>query len=168
MILKVRKRAKIANRYNQAPHLTQDTNGKVTTSQLDITHESQEISPFPAGDHKAVTNRRAKQNWNNINKPQKKHRLGTASKTILLEGLNQFNGAPTSPLVQMWIKTPSRHNCTLFSIKVLMFDLYVRVKSQIFVEFVSKKKSTKAVALKLLHVEVPYKPDKIWKFQTNC
>ena len=25
------------NRYNQAPHLTQDTNGKVTTSQLDIT-----------------------------------------------------------------------------------------------------------------------------------
>ena len=23
---------------------------------------------------------------------------------ILLEGLNRFNGAPTSPLVQMWIK----------------------------------------------------------------
>ena len=33
---KVRKRAKIRNRYNQAPHQTQDTNGKVTTSQLDI------------------------------------------------------------------------------------------------------------------------------------
>ena len=29
--------AKIINRYNQAPHLTQDTNGKVTTSQLYIT-----------------------------------------------------------------------------------------------------------------------------------
>ena len=29
---KVRKRAKIRNRYNQAPHLTKDTNGKVTTS----------------------------------------------------------------------------------------------------------------------------------------
>ena len=29
----VRKKAKIRNRYNQAPHLTQDTNGKVTTSQ---------------------------------------------------------------------------------------------------------------------------------------
>ena len=28
---KVRKRAKIRNRYNQAPRLTQDTNGKVTT-----------------------------------------------------------------------------------------------------------------------------------------
>ena len=37
---KVRKRAKIRNRYNQAPHLTQDTNGKVTTSQLDITNET--------------------------------------------------------------------------------------------------------------------------------
>ena len=55
---KVRKRAKIRNRYNQAPHLTQDTNGKVTTSQLDITNESQEVSPFPAGDHKASIKRR--------------------------------------------------------------------------------------------------------------
>ena len=57
---KVRKRAKIRNRYNQAPHLTQDTNGKVTTSQLDITSESQEVSRFPAGDHKASINRRAR------------------------------------------------------------------------------------------------------------
>ena len=37
-----------------------------------------------------------------------KHRLGMVGKNILLEGLNQFNGAPTSPLVQMWIKT---HRC---------------------------------------------------------
>ena len=58
IIDKVSKRAKISNRYNQAPHLTQDTNGKVTTLQLDITNESQEVSPFPAGDHKAPTNRR--------------------------------------------------------------------------------------------------------------
>ena len=57
--MKVRKRAKIRNRYNQAPHLTQDTNGKVTNSQLDITNESQEVSPFPAGDHKVSINRRA-------------------------------------------------------------------------------------------------------------
>ena len=55
---KVRKRAKIRNRNNQAPQLTHDTNGKVTTSQLDIKNESQEVSPFPAGDHKASTNRR--------------------------------------------------------------------------------------------------------------
>ena len=46
------------NRYNQVPHLTQDTNGKVTGSQLDITNESQEVSPFSAGDHKASINRR--------------------------------------------------------------------------------------------------------------
>ena len=31
--LKVSKVAKIRNRYNQVPHLTQDTNGKVTNSQ---------------------------------------------------------------------------------------------------------------------------------------
>ena len=56
---KVSKGAKIRSRYNQVPRLTQDTNGKVTSSQLDTTNESQEVSPFPAGDHKANTNRRA-------------------------------------------------------------------------------------------------------------
>ena len=56
---KVSKGAKIWNRYNQVPHLTQDTNGKMTNSQLDTTNESQEVSPFPAGDHKAHINRRA-------------------------------------------------------------------------------------------------------------
>ena len=33
----VSKGAKIRNRYNQVPYLTQDTNGKVTDSQLDTT-----------------------------------------------------------------------------------------------------------------------------------
>ena len=47
---KVSKGAKIRNQYNQIPHLTQDANGKVTNSQLDTTNESQEVSPFPAGD----------------------------------------------------------------------------------------------------------------------
>ena len=51
---KVRKRAKIRNRYNQEPHLAQDTISKVTTSQLDFITESQEVSPFPAGGHKTV------------------------------------------------------------------------------------------------------------------
>ena len=55
----VSKRAKIRNRYNQVPHLTQDTNGKVTNSQLYTTNKSQEVSPFPAGDHKAQINRHA-------------------------------------------------------------------------------------------------------------
>ena len=31
------------------------TNGKVTNSPLNITNESQEVSPFPACDHKATT-----------------------------------------------------------------------------------------------------------------
>ena len=39
--------------------MTKDNKGKVTNSQLDTTNESQEVSPFPAGDHKAHINRRA-------------------------------------------------------------------------------------------------------------
>ena len=84
-VIKVSKVAKIRSRYNQVPHLTQDTNGKVTNSQLDTTNESQEVSPFPAGDHKAhitdahkgIANIRQNQN---IKDPQKKYRLGTVSK----------------------------------------------------------------------------------------
>ena len=34
-------------------HLTHDTNGKVTNSQL---YTTKEVSPFPAGDHKAQIN----------------------------------------------------------------------------------------------------------------
>ena len=56
-ISKGSKGAKIRIRYNQVPHMTQDTNGKVTNSQLDTTNESQEVRPFPAGDHKAHINR---------------------------------------------------------------------------------------------------------------
>ena len=57
-IVKESKGAKIRNRYDQVPHLTQDSNGKVTNLQLDTTNESQEVSPFPAGDQKAHINRR--------------------------------------------------------------------------------------------------------------
>ena len=73
---------------------------------------SQEVSRFPAGDHKASINGRAqKQDRNNINVPQKKHHRGTASTIFyLLDGLNQFHGTPTSPLVQMWIKTHRDRN----------------------------------------------------------
>ena len=56
---KVSKGAKIRNQSNQVPNLTQDTNGKVTNSQLDTTNENQEVSAFLAGDHKAHINRRA-------------------------------------------------------------------------------------------------------------
>ena len=58
-VLEVRMRGKIRNRDNPAPHLTQDTNGKMATSQLNITNDSQEVSPFPADDHKASINSRA-------------------------------------------------------------------------------------------------------------
>ena len=45
------------------------------------------------------------QDRNNTNDPQKKHRIETVSKNMLLDGLNRFHGAPASSLVQMWIKT---------------------------------------------------------------
>ena len=45
------------------------------------------------------------QEKNNTNDPQTKYGLGTVSKNILLEGLNEFDRAPTSPLVQIRIKT---------------------------------------------------------------
>ena len=73
--IKVSKGARIRNRHNQAPHLTQDTNGKVTNSQLDTTNESQEVSPFPAGDHKAHINRRAQRH--SKHKTEQKHKRST-------------------------------------------------------------------------------------------
>ena len=54
--------------------------------------------------HESIT----EQDRNNVNDQQKNNRLGTVSRIILLEGLNRFNGAPASPLGQMWIKT---HRC---------------------------------------------------------
>ena len=46
LAVQVRKGAKIRNRYNQVPHLTQDTNGKVTNSR----HHKREPrgQPFPS------------------------------------------------------------------------------------------------------------------------
>ena len=73
--IKVSKGANIRNRYNQVPHLTQDTNGKVTNSQLDTTNEGQDVSPFPAGDHKAHINRHAQRY--SKHKTEKKHKRST-------------------------------------------------------------------------------------------
>ena len=55
--LKVREVAKIRNRYDQVPHLTQDTTWESDKTQLNITKKGQKASPFPAGDHKAAINR---------------------------------------------------------------------------------------------------------------
>ena len=82
----VRKAAKIRNQYNRVPHLTQDTTWE--------SDKNQEVSPFQAGDHKAAMNRHESRTntRHNTNDPQK-YLLGTVSKNILLEGLNQFHGA---------------------------------------------------------------------------
>ena len=74
-VTKVTKGAKIRNQYNQVPHLTQDNNGKVTNSQLDTTNESQEVSPFPAGDHKAHIKRGAQRH--SKHKTEQKYRRST-------------------------------------------------------------------------------------------
>ena len=55
---KVIKSTKIRNRYIQVPHLTQNTTWESEKTQLNITNKSPEVSPFPAGDHKAAINRR--------------------------------------------------------------------------------------------------------------
>ena len=54
-----------------------------------LKHHIQEASPFPAGDHKATMNRQENMTYTKHkqqNDPQKKHRLGKVSKTLLLEG----------------------------------------------------------------------------------
>ena len=77
--MKLSKVAKIRDQYNQVPHLTQDTNGKVTNSQLDTTYESQEVNAFPAGDHKAHINRGTQRH--SKHKTEQKHKI--SSKEVL-------------------------------------------------------------------------------------
>ena len=50
-LIEVSKKAKIRNRYNKVPHLTQDT-----TREIDKNTRKHhiEVIPFPAGDHKAA------------------------------------------------------------------------------------------------------------------
>ena len=56
--INVSKKAKVRNQYNQIPHLTQ---GITWVSDKNIRknpiQESQDVSPFPAGDHKTAMNR---------------------------------------------------------------------------------------------------------------
>ena len=88
-LVNVSKGAKIRNRYNQVPHLTHATNGKGTKSQNDTTNESKEVTPIPAGDHKAHINRRVQRHSKHktekhIQDPHKKYRLGTVSEIYVL------------------------------------------------------------------------------------
>ena len=50
--------ARIRNRYNQVPHRSQDTKWESSKIIINMTNKSQEVSPFPSGDHKAAMNRR--------------------------------------------------------------------------------------------------------------
>ena len=89
MSKEVSKGAKIRNLYNQVPHLAQDTNGKVTNSLLGTTNESQEVSPYPAGDHKAHINRRAQRH--SKHKTEKNIKLHKRS-TALERSVKYFTG----------------------------------------------------------------------------
>ena len=96
ILYKSKKAAKIRKRFNQVPHLTQNTTWESNKNTINITNKSLEVSPFPAGDHKAAMNRRESTRntrHKNTYDPQKKYHLWTVSKNILLEGLNQFHGA---------------------------------------------------------------------------
>ena len=84
---------------------TPDPGYQWESDNVTIRHHKQEPrgQPFPSrwpqgikktDVHESIT----KQDRNNINDPQKKHRLETVSKNILPEGFNRFNGAPTSPI----------------------------------------------------------------------
>ena len=74
------------------PHLTQDTIWKSDkNTRKHCTQKSQEVSPFPAGDHKATRNRQVI--ITDIKKdPQMRYHIGTVGKQ-LLEDLNMFDGA---------------------------------------------------------------------------
>ena len=72
VVVSVSKGAKIRNRYNQVTYLTQDTNEKVTNSQLDTTNESQEVSPL--GTNKQMhTKAQQTQDRKNTTDLQKEH-----------------------------------------------------------------------------------------------
>ena len=95
---KVRKAIRIRNLYNHVPHLFQDTQWESNKITIKIPNKSQEVSPFPSGDHNAAMNRR--ESMTNT-RHKILHHLGTVSKNMILVGLNRFHGAPASPLVQM-------------------------------------------------------------------
>ena len=86
----MKKKAKIGNKYNQVPHLTQGTIWEsYQKPRKHHTQESQEVSPFPAGDHKAARDRKD----NIIKKNVKRIHKGTVSKIFLQECLYMFNSA---------------------------------------------------------------------------
>ena len=94
---KVMKNAKIRNRYNQVPHHTRDTIWESDkNTRKHHTQESQEFSPFLAGDHKAARNRQdsiMQTNWKHKEQKGSTKRCTALEWSLKLEGLNMFNGA---------------------------------------------------------------------------
>ena len=94
---KISNKAKTRNQYNQVPHLTQDTTWKSDkNTRKHHIQESQEVSPFPAGDHKAEMNRQecmknTKHKWQKKSTKEARH-WNSQLKRFLLEGLNLFYG----------------------------------------------------------------------------
>ena len=71
-------------------YLSQITKGKVANSQLDTRNESQEVSPFPAGDHKAQINRRAQR----LNKHKTEKHMIHKRSTALERSVKYLTGGP--------------------------------------------------------------------------
>ena len=79
---KVKKEAIIRNGY-KVPHLTRDTIMESdNNTRKHNTQESKEVSPFPAGDHKAALKEKTRQHNRDKKDPQKKHGPGMVSKKI--------------------------------------------------------------------------------------
>ena len=54
---KISKTSMIRKEYNQVPHLTQDTTWESNRTTINITNKSQDVSPYSAGDYKAINRR---------------------------------------------------------------------------------------------------------------
>ena len=102
--IKVRRKAKIRNWYNQVPDLTQDTvweSDKNTTKRHK--QERQDVSPFLAGVHKAT---RHTQRHIQIKLIHKRSNALERSVRELLEGFNYFNGSNFTLNYDMEKNTP--------------------------------------------------------------
>ena len=98
-ILQSKEEAKTRKRYNQVPHLTQDT---IWKHDKHITYKrAQEVSPFSVGDHKAARNRqdsmaKTKTKHKQQKDPHIEHCLGTVSYKIT-GGLKYFSRYQLKP-----------------------------------------------------------------------
>ena len=55
-----KKKSKIRNRYNQVPHMTEDITWESDIHTIRHHKREPRVSPYPAGEHKASINRRAR------------------------------------------------------------------------------------------------------------